>query len=201
MKDNLLKVGITGGIGSGKSLICKVFSKFNVPIYDADSRAKWLNNNDPNIQKEIIKIFGEDSYINGSLNRNHISNIVFNDESKLVLLNSIIHPAVGRDFKQWCKQQDSPYILKEAALMFESGSYKALDKVIAVSAPKELRIQRVLKRDPFRSKAQIESIISKQLSEEVRLERADYIIKNNEKELVIPQVLKLHEQLLALTNH
>ncbi|QSE98088.1 dephospho-CoA kinase [Fulvivirga lutea] len=201
MKDNLLKVGITGGIGSGKSLICKIFSKLGIPIYDADSRAKWLNNNDPLIREKIIENFGEESYHKGELNRDYISKIVFNDTAKLELLNSIIHPAVGRDFKNWCEQQNSPYIIKEAALMFESGSYKALDKVITVSASRELRIERVLKRDPFRDKAQIESIINKQLSEEERLKRSDYVIKNDEHELVIPQVLKLHKELLDLTNH
>lgn len=193
-----LKVGITGGIGSGKSLICKIFSKLGIPIYDADTRAKWLTNNDPEIRSKVIAQFGSESFNQNGLDREFLANRVFNDPVQLGILNSIIHPAVGRDFDNWLNQQSSDYVIKEAALMFEAGSYKLQDKIITVSAPVELRIQRVLKRDPFRSKEQIEAIIDKQLSEEERIERSDFVIYNDENQMVIPQVIELHQKLKEL---
>lgn len=193
-----LKVGITGGIGSGKSLICKIFSKLGIPIYDADTRAKWLTNNDPEIRSKVIAQFGSKSFNPNGLDREFLANRVFNDPVQLGILNSIIHPAVGRDFDNWLNQQSSDYVIKEAALMFEAGSYKLQDKIITVSAPVELRIQRVLKRDPFRSKEQIEAIIDKQLSEEERIERSDFVIYNDENQMVIPQVIELHQKLKEL---
>lgn len=191
-----LKVGITGGIGSGKSLICKIFSKLNIPIYDADSRAKWLTNNDPEIRKKVIAEFGKESFNENGLNREYVASKVFNNPSRLKKLNSIIHPAVAVDYEAWVNHQNTPYTIKEAALMFESGSYKMQDLIIAVSAPKELRISRVLSRDSFRSRKQIEDIIDKQISEEERIERSDFVVYNDESQLVIPQVIELHQKLI-----
>ena len=165
---NKLQIGITGGIGSGKSLICKIFARLSVPIYDADTRAKWLTNNDPEIKEAVINEFGNESFNESGLNREFISGIVFKNKERLEVLNAIIHPAVGRDYSNWVAQQTSDYVIKEAALMFESGSYKALDKIITVSAPENIRLQRVLKRDSFRSADQVKSIIDKQLSEKER---------------------------------
>jgi len=196
MKSSPFIVGITGGIGSGKSLVCKIFFSLGVPIYDADSRAKWLTNNNKEIRQAVIKNFGEESFTDSGLNRDHISSIVFNDSSKLDLLNSIIHPAVANDFKKWVSEQSASYIIKEAALMFESGSYKQMDAVVNVSAPTEIRIKRVLARDPFRTKKEIESILKKQLSENERIEKSDHVIINDGKSMVIPQVLQLHHTFL-----
>lgn len=193
IKSKTLKVGITGGIGSGKTLICKVFELLGVPLYNADERAKWLVANNTTIKSLLIKNFGEQSFMDGKLNRSYISSIVFEDQQKLELLNSIIHPEVEKDFEEWVAQHSQhPYVLKEAALLYESGSYKKLDTIISVYAPVELRIKRLLVRDPHRTKNDIENIMHKQMDEEEKRSRADYVIYNDEKAMVIPQVLQLH---------
>ncbi len=194
--NNILQVGMTGGIGSGKSLVCKIFNAIGIPIYDADSRAKWLTHNNDKIRAAIIEYFGKDAYSINGLNREYIADRVFNNKNELEVLNSIIHPEVGNDYQLWVKNQHTKYVIKEAALMFESGSYKVLDKVINVTAPIPLRIQRVLKRDNFRTEKEIQAIIEKQLSDEERIKRSDYVINNDEHEMLIPQVLKLHEEFM-----
>lgn len=190
-----LQIGITGGIGTGKSFVCKIFKHLNIPVYDADSRAKWLMANNSKLKESIIKAFGEEAYTKEGLNRKYLASKVFNDSDNVSKLNSLVHPAVGKDYQQWVKDnQESPYLLKEAALMFESGSYKQLDKVIYVHAPKELRLKRIKQRDPHRSEQEIEAIIKKQLSAEEMKERSDYIINNDEKEMLLPQVIELHNK-------
>lgn len=194
-----LQIGITGGIGAGKSLICRIFHCLGIPVYDADGHAKELMTTDVILVTNIKKEFGELSYnSNGSLNRDYLSSTVFNDNEKLKKLNKLVHPRVGEDYKRWVDQNGNyHYLVKEAALLFEAGSDKLLDKVIVVHAPEDLRIQRVLARDPQRSEDQVRAIINNQMSEEEKMERADFIINNDEKELLIPQVVKLHNQLLA----
>ena len=191
---NPLLIGVTGGIGSGKSLVCKIFSLLGASVYYADDRAKWISNHDPIVREKIIREFGREAYSIEGLNREYLAQTVFSDNKKLEVLNAIVHPAVGNDFQDWVKEQHTPYILKEAALMFESGSYKMLDKVVTVTAPAEVRIRRVLQRDPHRTRIEVEGIIQKQLSEEERIRRADYVLYNDESKLVIPQVLALHEE-------
>jgi len=193
-----LHVGITGGIGSGKSLVSKIFGSLGVPLYDADSRARTLMTSDAILMDEIRKTFGDQSYVdNGKLNRDYLSNVVFNDAAKLAVLNGLVHPAVARDYLRWSEENKShPYVLKEAALLFEAGSYKTLDKIIVVQAPEDLRIARVQKRDPHRNIQKIKDIIRSQMAEEEKLRRADFIVRNDESELVIPQVLALHEKFL-----
>ena len=193
MKNRPLLVGLTGGIGSGKSTICKIFSALGISVYDADSRAKWLTNHDINIRKAVIESFGEDSFSSQGLNRAYIAKIVFNDSAKLGVLNGIIHPEVEKDFQGWVEKQSSIYVIKEAALMFESGSYKKLDAVINVQAPIQLRIERVRSRDTFRNRKEVVSIIDKQLTDEERNKRADHLIINDDQHMVVPQVLSLHE--------
>lgn len=197
-----LHVGITGGIGSGKSLVSKVFSKLGVPVYDADSRARTLMTSDAILMLEIRQKFGDQSYFdNGTLNREYLSKAVFNDAAKLAALNGLVHPAVARDYVRWSEENKThPYLLKEAALLFEAGSYKTLDKIIVVQAPEELRIARVQKRDPHRDVQKIKDIIRNQMAEEEKLKRADFIVRNDESELVIPQVLALHQKFLNLTD-
>ncbi|MBL7861166.1 MAG: dephospho-CoA kinase [Cyclobacteriaceae bacterium] len=192
-----LQIGITGGIGTGKSLVCKIFHALGVPAYDADSRAKKLMTTDGILIGQIQKEFGTLSYdARGVLNREYLSATVFNDEAKLKRLNELVHPRVGEDYKQWVAARGNvKYVLKEAALLFESGSYRSLDKIIVVSAPVEVRIKRVLARDRHRSKTDIEMIMNNQLPELVKESKADFVIRNDEVELVIPQVLKLHERL------
>ena len=195
-----LKVGITGGIGAGKSLVCKIFSVLGVPVYDADARAKRLMVEDGALIREVKTHFGEASFHgDGSLNRAFLAEEVFGNPEKLELLNSLVHPRVGLDFDKWCQgHYFSAYVIKEAALLFESGSYKSLDAVVAVSAPEDLRIRRTVMRDIHRSLLQVESIISKQLSEEERKKKASYTVVNDEKKPLIPQVLKLHKVFSSL---
>jgi len=188
-----LQIGITGGIGSGKSLVCRIFHALGVPVYDADSRAKAVMTTDGILVTHIKKEFGVLSYHeDGSVDREYLAKEVFNNAERLKLLNNLVHPRVAKDFEQWVSGQKSNYILKEAALLFEAKSYTTLDKVIVVFAPEELRIKRVLQRDPHRTKEQIKEIIQNQLQEEEKLKRADFVIMNDETKLVIPQVLELH---------
>ncbi len=189
------QIGITGGIGSGKSLICRIFHVLGVPVYDADSRAKKLMTTDGILIDQIKKEFGTLSYDEkGELNRELLGKTVFNKPDKLARLNALVHPRVAWDYNQWISEQSGVnYCLKEAALLFEAGSYQLLDKIIVVSASDELRIKRVLQRDPHRSKADVERIIKNQMPQEEKMKRADYVIKNDESELVVPQVVKLHE--------
>lgn len=196
-----LRIGITGGIGSGKSLVCKIFAALHVPIYDADDRARKLMTTDSILVDQIKNRFGNSSYQpDGSLNREYLSREVFNDPTKLEKLNQLVHPRVAFDSEQWMEGNKSfPYVVKEAALLFESGSFKLLDKIIVVTAPERLRIQRVLNRDKSRTEGDIVKIIRSQMSEEEKLKLADYIIRNDESELVIPQVLKLHERFIAFS--
>jgi len=194
-----LQIGITGGIGSGKSLVCRIFHALGVPVYDADSRAKAVMTTDGILVSHIKKEFGVLSYReDGSLDREYLAKTVFNKVERLKLLNSLVHPRVAQDFAQWVSRQKSDYIIKEAALLFETKSYTALDKVIVVFAPEELRIKRVLKRDTHRTEQQIREIIHNQIQEEEKLLRADFIIKNDETQLVIPQVLELHRLFLKM---
>lgn len=193
-----LLVGLTGGIGSGKSTVAKIFQVLGIPTYFADDRAKWLMANEPELIEEIKSNFGPDSYLeDGSVNRVFLAKEVFSDPKKVKKINSLVHPAVGKDFKSWALQQNSPYVLKEAALIFESGSNKELDFVINVSSPLKVRVARVLMRDSHRSEEQVNQIIDQQMPNETKNEMADFIIKNVDNKLLIPQVLKIHETLLA----
>lgn len=192
----MLKVGITGGIGVGKTIVSRMFQVLGVPIYDADTRAKWVMHHNTTLRQELQDAFGPATYTDaGALDRAYLAGMVFNHPERLELLNSLVHPHVGNDFKEWVAEHaDKPYILKEAALMFESESWRQVDEVIAVYAPLELRIKRLLKRDTHRTEADIKAIIARQLSEEEKMRRAQHIIYNDDQQLIIPQVLALHEQ-------
>jgi dephospho-CoA kinase len=192
-------VGITGGIGSGKSTVAKIFSILGIPIYYADDRAKWLMANDSDLKKQIQENFGSESYTEGGiLNRAFLASKVFSDEEKVKIINGLVHPAVKLDFENWAKAQNSSYVLKEAALLFETGSYKDLDKVINVSSPIRIRISRVLMRDLHRNEKQVNDIIDKQLPDEEKNKLADFVVKNTDNKMLIPQVLEIHNQLLKL---
>jgi len=194
-----LRIGITGGIGSGKSLICKVFEVLQVPIYDADTMARKLMNSDAMLIDQIKQEFGTLSYHgDGSLNREYLGKEVFNDPGKLEKLNQLVHPRVAVDSEHWIERNKAhPYVVREAALLFESGSYKLLDKIIVVTAPENLRVWRVLNRDKAKRKEEVMKIIRSQMPEEEKISRADFVIHNDETELVLPQVLKLHERFIA----
>jgi dephospho-CoA kinase len=194
-----LKVGITGGIGSGKTTACKIFETLGIPVYYADERAKWLMVNDLALKKEILDLFGNEAYFkNGSLNRKYISAVVFQDKHKLRALNGIVHPAVFKDGDEWFGQISGvPYTLKEAALLIESGGYKSVDKLIVVSAPEDLRLERVVKRDMLK-KEDVLARIRSQISEAARLEHADFVIQNDGQKSLINQVFSIHRELLTI---
>jgi dephospho-CoA kinase len=193
-----LEIGITGGIGSGKSTVSHIFSVLGIPIYDADSRAKYLMAHQESLKNAILQAFGEEAYSEkGELNRSFLAAQVFNDSEKVKLINSLVHPEVAKDYLHWLSEQKSPYVVREAALMIESGAYKLLDKLITVFAPEALRIKRIQARDPQRSQAEIKAIISKQIPEEEKLKLADFVIYNDEEHPLIPQVLALHQQFIS----
>lgn len=198
MPNKPLLLGITGGIGSGKSTVCHLFAVLGIPVYSADDRAKWLVSNDMEVRKGITAIFGSDAFQSGEYNRSFIASIVFKSPEKLQLLNAIVHPAVGRDFEQWVKlnEQRAPYLVKEAALLFNSESGNKLDFIAVVHAPDELRVKRVLKRDPARNESEIKNIIANQLLQEEIIKRGDFLIDNSGKTLVIPQVLAVNSSML-----
>lgn len=198
MQNNPLKIGITGGIGAGKSLVCEVFKVLGIPVYNADDRAKILLATDSDVMDSIRLFIGNEAYLpDGTPDRGFIASKIFGDENKLAKINSIVHPAVARDFERWAKlQTGKPYLIKEAALLVESGSYKILDGLVTVTAPEEVRIKRTLDRDAHRTEADIREIISKQLHESEKVAKSDYIVVNDNNSLVIPQVLKIHGQLI-----
>ena len=191
----MLRIGLTGGIGSGKSTVAHIFSVLGIPVYDADSAAKRLMSENEILKNKIIENFGDASYHNGQLNTKYLSEQVFNEAGKTDLLNSLVHPATIQDAEKWMKKQSAPYIIKEAALIFESGSNKMLDKVIGVSSPLSLRIERTMKRNNITRK-QVMERINLQMNEEEKMRLCDYVIYNDEQQMLIPQVLQLHEQFL-----
>jgi len=193
----MLTIGLTGGIGSGKTTVAKIFEVLGIPVYYADEEAKRIMNEDETLRTKIIALFGDEAYSNGVLNRRHISAIVFKDKGKLQQLNAIVHPVTIADSDRWFRSQTTPYAIKEAALIFESGSNKRLDYVIGVSSPIDLRIKRVMSRDNV-SKSEIERRIQNQMSEEEKMKLCDFLIFNDEEQLMIPQVLALHERFVRI---
>lgn len=190
-------IGLTGGIGSGKTTVARMFSELGVPIYIADQRARELTNTSEKIIDGITELFGDRAYTEGELDRVYVADQVFKNREQLDALNAIIHPEVGRDFTEWCSRQESPYVIKEAAILFESGSYKGCDLVILVIADLENRIERIIKRDGS-DRDQILARMSNQWSDDKKSELANIIIENNELESTRKQVEQIHVQLLSL---
>jgi dephospho-CoA kinase len=195
-------IGITGGIGSGKSLICKIFSTMDIPVYDADSRAKYLINNDLSLKKSIKNLLGESAYTStGEYNRAWVASQVFNNPDLLKQLNLLVHPCVHKDAQGWVKKYpNSPFLLYEAALMKAAGDNNIFDKVVVVSAPTDLRIKRIQARDK-RSEQEIRDIIARQISDEERFKIADYVIENDDKKAVLEQVLEIFNLLVVHTQN
>lgn len=190
----MLKIGLTGSIGSGKTTVAQVFEKLDVPIFYADTEAKKCMHSDLDLIQKIKATFGNDIYVNRNLQKDRLANIIFNDDSALHTINKLVHPAVQRTFEKWCTKQNTSYILKEAAILFESGSNKKLDQIICVSAPDDLRMQRVMQRDGI-TKYQVLRRMSKQWKQSRKIELANFHIVNNEKQLLISQVLQVHSLL------
>ncbi|TAH04967.1 MAG: dephospho-CoA kinase [Sphingobacteriales bacterium] len=191
----MYKVGITGGIGSGKTTVAKIFEVLGIPVYYADDAAKRLMNEDPVLKAAIIKAFGENAYTNNTLNRSYLAAAVFNNTEKTALLNSLVHPVTIKDAANWVSRQNSAYTLKEAALIFESGTQAQYDFIIGVAAPKALRLHRAMQRNNS-TKEQVMQRMQNQIEESIKLKLCNVIITNNEVEPLLPQVLQLHQQLL-----
>jgi dephospho-CoA kinase len=192
----MLRIGITGGIGSGKSFICNIFRTLGIGIYSADTQAKALMNSDNELRDRIRSLFGDEAYAGGQLNRSFLAQKVFTNKDLLNALNELVHPVVLKDFEKWCEQQNSVYILHEAAILFESGLFKRFDKNILITAPEDIRIARVLERD----KQAIEKIrerIQNQWPADKLIPLADFIIENDNKQLLLPQILKIDQSLKA----
>jgi dephospho-CoA kinase len=200
MNKKTVTVGITGNIGVGKSLVCKIFSCLGVPVYDADVRAKWLMMNDTGLRKDIVSQFGKKAYTEkGEIDRDYLAQTIYSQPQKREQLNALVHPIVSDDFKQWCHfsfAAGKRLIIKEAALLVETGSYKNLDALILVTAPDDLKIKRTLLRDPFRSKDEIKKILSSQMPESSKTHLADYVVINDDKNLLLPQVLEIYHKLV-----
>ena len=188
------KIGITGGIGSGKTYVSEVFKSLGIPVFNADIESKKIMITSEKLMELVKSTFGEGIYTNGRLNKEKLGAIVFSDKSKLQKLNSLVHPIVKEEFNNWCKSQKSLYVIKEAAILFESKANIGLDAVICVSAPLKLRISRSVKRDNTTEK-EIKNRIENQISQEEKEKLSDYIIVNDTKDLLLPQVLNIHELL------
>lgn len=193
----ILKVGLTGGIGSGKSTVASIFKTLGIPVFDADAAAKDIMNKDASLQQSIVQTFGGETYKNGVLDRKLLAGIVFNDAYKLEQLNALVHPATLKASDAWMQQQKTAYAIKEAALLFEAGTAGNLDVVIGVYAPKALRMQRVMKRDNA-TREEVMARMSRQIADEIKMPLCDYVVVNNDQEMLIPQVLTIHATLLAM---
>jgi len=190
-----IKVGITGGIGSGKSTVCEIFKLLGVPVFEADVVAKQLQNTNQKIKNGLISLFGEDIYTpEGLVDRKKLANIIFNSDFQIAKINELIHPVVKEEFENWLKKQNSAYIIHEAAILFESGFYKIMDYTILVSAPEEQRIERVMKRDCINRETVMQRI-KKQWSEEEKQKLASIVVHNDNKNLVIPEIIKIDKNL------
>jgi dephospho-CoA kinase len=192
----MLKIGLTGGIGSGKTTVAQIFEVLAIPVYYADQAARDLMNHDPDLKKQIIYRFGEAVYKEGKIDRSYLGGVVFADAEKLALLNDLVHPVTLRHAAAWMNQQQTAYAIKEAALIFEAGLEKFFDYIIGVTAPASIRLERVIVRD----KASAENVLRRmrtQMDEKEKISRCDFVIQNNGKEALLPQVLAIHETLLT----
>ena len=190
------RVGVTGGIGSGKSFVCSVFEHLGVPVYHADSKAKELMNRSPQLRESLTALLGKEVYLEGELNRSYLAHILFRDPAMREKINGLIHPAVFRDFQLWVqKHQGKHYVIQEAAIIFESGDDRLLDRVINVYAPVRERIQRLMRRDNLEPE-EIRKRIHSQITEKERRQRADYTLVNDGKRMLLPQIVRIHNDLL-----
>ncbi len=193
----MLKIGLTGGMGSGKTTVSQIFASLNIPVFYADDVAKIIMNEDAVLKQKIIDLFGRESYINNSLNRKYIADIVFHDAFKLEKLNAIVHPVTIAAANKWMNEQIAVYSIKEAALMFESAAAANLDYVIGVYAPQVLRLQRVMQRDNAK-REDVLARMNNQIDETIKMKLCDFVIVNDEQKAVLPQVLELHHKFLDM---
>jgi dephospho-CoA kinase len=194
-----MKLGITGGIGSGKTSVCRVFNVLGIPVFSADPEARKIMENDINIKNEINAIVGKDIYPEGRLDRMELASLIFNDKNLLEKVNSLVHPIVFDKFIRWTKEQTTPYVIMEAAILFESGGYKLVDRVATIVAPVEERISRVTQSNML-NRDQVMERIKNQMTDEERIRMSDYIIHNSENDMIIPVILDINKDLLTHLN-
>ena len=194
----MLNVGLTGGIGSGKTIASKIFEILGIPVYQADEAAKSLMESNPILKNQLIEHFSENAFVDGKLNRKYIADIIFNDKEKLHLINSLVHPYTIQDGIEWMKKQTTPYAIKEAALIFESGTQSNFDYIIGISSPQSMRLNRTIKRDNTNRELILEKM-EHQLDEQVKMKLCDFVLQNDEKTLLTTQVIAVHEKLIALS--
>ena len=196
----MIKVGLTGGIGSGKSTVAKIFETFSIPVFYADQEAKWLLDNDIEIKNQLTQLFGEDVYSEKGIDRKKLADIIFTNQNAISRVNGIIHPAVANRFEKWSlDQMESAYVLQEAAILFETGGYKRMDKNILVTAPEKLRIARIIQRDGT-TEDEIKERMAYQWDESHKMPLADFVILNDGQQMLLPQIRKVHEDLLRFSN-
>ncbi|MGM0666710.1 MAG: dephospho-CoA kinase [Bacteroidota bacterium] len=195
----IFRLGITGGIGSGKSTVCRVFNVLGVPVFSADDEGRIIMETDPGLKDELKEIVGYDLYSGGLLDRKKLASLIFNDRLLLDRVNALVHPRVFSRYLEWCEKQVADYVIFEAAILFESGAEKYVDKTLAVTAPLEERIQRVMGRN-LMSREQVMERVNNQISEEEMLKRSDFNIDNSENIMIIPQVMDIHKRILKLLN-
>lgn len=194
-----IKLGVTGGIGSGKTSVCRVFDTLRVPIFSADREAREIMENDSGIIMRINSIAGKNLYMNGSLDRMQLATIIFNDNILLGKINSLVHPVVFDHFRKWVLEQTAPYVIMEAAILFESGASKIVDKVATVVAPVEQKVERIIQRNEL-SREQVMERMKNQMDDEARIKLSDYVIHNSENDMIIPAILNIHDDILKLIN-
>ncbi|MEO1030680.1 MAG: dephospho-CoA kinase [Bacteroidota bacterium] len=191
----MIVVGLTGGIGSGKTTVAKCFESFGIPVYIADTEAKALMNRSKVIKRKLIQLFGPSAYVNGLLNREYLASKIFNDKTLLSEMNAIVHPKVASHFKRWLKKQDAPYVIKEAAIIFENNLEYQYHYIITVIADEALRIERVMKRDGV-SAEKVKAIMQNQLSDKEKIKKSDFVIENNDLDISKKQTQNIHSAIL-----
>jgi len=194
---HILKLGVTGGIGSGKTTVCKMFEVLGIPVFSADDEAKKIQDVNPEIREQINILAGRDLYSAGYLDRSELAKIVFSDKVLLKKINSIIHPVVFSLFKEWVSMQDAPYSVMEAAILFESGAFRMMDRIATVVTPVEERIERLLKGNRM-TREQITSRMNNQIDDDSRIRQADFVIYNSENDMIIPAILRIHQEMLNI---
>ncbi|MBW6500142.1 MAG: dephospho-CoA kinase [Bacteroidales bacterium] len=197
MSRSIFKLGITGGIGSGKTSVCKVFEILGIPVFLADLEARKMMDNDTEIIRQINSAAGTDLYTGGDLDRQRLAGLIFNDRLLLEKVNSIIHPLVFANFTGWAADQKAPYVIMEAAILFESGGYKLVDKVATIVAPLEERIERIVKRNKL-TRDQVMERVRNQMDDDSNIRLSDYVIRNSENDMIIPAILEIHQDILNL---
>jgi dephospho-CoA kinase len=195
-----VKIGVTGGIGSGKTSVCRVFNVLGIPVFSADSEAKRIMDSDPLVMDKVRRIAGKDVYSRGFLDRSELASIIFNDEKRLGEINKLVHPVIFTNFRKWAESSQAPYVIMEAAILFESNASESVDKIITVIAPLEERIERVTRRNLL-DRDQVLERVRNQIDDQYKIKHSDWVINNSENEMIIPAILKIHEEIIEMIKY